>query len=56
MPGNIVTAVFNRFRDQYGGIPILNLSYDGQGKTNSQTRLEAFMYQVAQYHEKIQAS
>ncbi len=56
MPGNIVTAVFNRFRDQHGGIPILNLSYDGQGKTNSQTRLETFMYQVAQYHEKIHAS
>jgi predicted CoA-substrate-specific enzyme activase len=50
MPGNIVTAVFKSVREQYGNIPVLNLSYDGQGKTNSDTRLEAFMYQVKQYH------
>jgi predicted nucleotide-binding protein (sugar kinase/HSP70/actin superfamily) len=52
MPGTIVTAVFKRFREECSNIPILNLSYDGQGKTNSQTRLEAFMYQVLQYHNK----
>jgi predicted nucleotide-binding protein (sugar kinase/HSP70/actin superfamily) len=53
MPGNIVSAVFKPFRQEHGGIPILNLSYDGQGKTNSQTRLEAFMYQVSQYQKGI---
>ncbi|MBI5115726.1 CoA activase [Candidatus Poribacteria bacterium] len=50
MPGTIVTAVFKRFREEHNNIPILNLNYDGQGKTNAQTRLEAFMYQVNQYH------
>jgi predicted nucleotide-binding protein (sugar kinase/HSP70/actin superfamily) len=56
MPGNIVSAVFKPFRQEHGGIPILNLSYDGQGKTNSPTRLEAFMYQVAQYNKGIHPS
>jgi predicted CoA-substrate-specific enzyme activase len=52
MPGTIVTAVFKRFCEEHNNIPILNLSFDGQGKTNAQTRLEAFMYQVSQYHKK----
>jgi predicted CoA-substrate-specific enzyme activase len=56
MPGNIVSAVFKPFRQEHGGIPILNLSYDGQGKTNSPTRLEAFMYQVSQYHKGLHSS
>ena len=56
MPGNVVSAVFKPFRQEHGGIPILNLSYDGQGKTNSPTRLEAFMYQVTQYHKARHSS
>jgi hypothetical protein len=27
------------------------MAYDGQEQTNSRTRLEAFMFQVAQYSE-----
>ncbi len=51
MPGTIVHSILKRFREQRHNIPFLNMAYDGQEQTNSRTRLEAFMFQVAQYDE-----
>ena len=52
MPGTIVNALLRRFREDHHHIPFLNLSYDGQEQTNTRTRLEAFMYQVRQFHNR----
>jgi predicted nucleotide-binding protein (sugar kinase/HSP70/actin superfamily) len=49
MPGIIVAGMASRLRDQLNSIPWLDISYDALGETNSQTRLEAFMYQAHQY-------
>lgn len=54
LPGMVVTAISKRFREDFGGIPWLNMTYDGQEEAGAQTRLEAFVYQVGQY--RLQAS
>jgi predicted nucleotide-binding protein (sugar kinase/HSP70/actin superfamily) len=46
MPGTIVTAISKRLREDLQSIPYLSLAYDGLDEVHSQTRLEAFMYQV----------
>jgi len=46
MPGTIVTAISKRLREDLRQIPFLSLAYDGLDEAHSQTRLEAFMYQV----------
>ena len=46
MPGTIVTALSKRLREDLQFIPFLSLAYDGLDEVHSQTRLEAFMYQV----------
>ena len=46
MPGTIVTAISKRLREDCRHIPFLSLAYDGLDEVHSQTRLEAFMYQV----------
>jgi len=53
MPGTIVSAILKRYRDDQNHIPVLNMAYDGQENTSTQTRLEAFMYQVRQYQEQM---
>ena len=55
MPGTIVNAILKRFREEHDQLPVLNLFFDGQGETGTQTRLEAFMYQVQQYQERRKA-
>lgn len=52
MPGTVVNSLFEKFRKENGNIPFLNLSYDGQEQTHTRTRLEAFMYQVRQFHSR----
>jgi len=52
MPGTIVAAISKKLREDHDNIPWLNLDYDGVEETNSQTRLEAFMYQAEQYRVK----
>ena len=52
MPGTIVTAILKRVRKDYNNIPIMSIAYDGLEKTNTKTRLEAFMYQAQQYDMK----
>ena len=53
MPGTIVGAVMKRYREDCNNIPFLNMAYDGQEETNTQTRLEAFMHQARQYQRQF---
>jgi predicted nucleotide-binding protein (sugar kinase/HSP70/actin superfamily) len=48
MPGTITSAIMRLVQKKYN-VPIINLAYDGQGLTNIDTRLEAFMYQVREH-------
>ncbi len=49
MPGTVVAGLAGRIRADWGGIPWLDVSFDGLGETNQQTRLEAFMHQAEQF-------
>jgi predicted CoA-substrate-specific enzyme activase len=49
MPGMVVGGLTGRMREAADGMPAINLAYDGQSQTNTQARLEAFMYQVGQF-------
>jgi predicted CoA-substrate-specific enzyme activase len=51
MPGTIATAVLKRVREDHNNIPLLNIAYEGQGDTQTLTRLEAFMHQAAAYQQ-----
>jgi predicted CoA-substrate-specific enzyme activase len=50
MPGTISSAIMKLIQKKYD-IPILNVAYDGQGVTNTNTRLDAFMYQVREHFQ-----
>ncbi|MDR1677861.1 MAG: acyl-CoA dehydratase activase-related protein [Deltaproteobacteria bacterium] len=50
MPGMVVGALTNHLRNEASGMPAINLAYDGQSQTNTQARLEAFMYQVNNFN------
>ena len=54
MPGTIVSAVLKKCREGHHNIPLLNIAYDGQKESNTKTRLEAFVYQVKHYRERMQ--
>jgi predicted CoA-substrate-specific enzyme activase len=51
MPGTIATAVLKRVREEHNNIPLLNIAYEGQGDSQTVTRLEAFMHQARSYQE-----
>jgi predicted nucleotide-binding protein (sugar kinase/HSP70/actin superfamily) len=53
MPGNVVVCLAPRLRRELGGIPWLDVAFDGQRETNLRTRLEAFMHQAAQQHRRL---
>ncbi len=46
MPGTIASAVLKRVREDHDNVPLLNISYEGQGDSQTLTRLEAFMHQA----------
>jgi predicted CoA-substrate-specific enzyme activase len=48
MPGTITSAILRLVQKKYN-VPIINVAYDGQGLTNIDTRLEAFMHQVREH-------
>jgi hypothetical protein len=50
MPGMVVGAMTNHLRGEAHDMPAINLAYDGQSQTNTQARLEAFMYQVHNFN------
>ncbi|MDR2947344.1 MAG: acyl-CoA dehydratase activase [Candidatus Adiutrix sp.] len=52
MPGMVVGGLTQEFREACSGMPSLNLSFDGQSQTNTQARLEAFMYQVKTFQDR----
>lgn len=52
MPGIITGAVGQRVRADLENVPWLDISYDAQGGTNINTRLEAFMYQAMQFERR----
>jgi predicted nucleotide-binding protein (sugar kinase/HSP70/actin superfamily) len=49
MPGTIASAVLKRVREDHHNIPLLNIAYEGQGDSQTLTRLEAFMHQANAY-------
>ncbi|MDR1545897.1 MAG: acyl-CoA dehydratase activase [Deltaproteobacteria bacterium] len=49
MPGMVVGGLTSRLRDEAAGMPAISLAFDGQSQTNTQARLEAFMYQVRNF-------
>ncbi|KPL04529.1 MAG: hypothetical protein AMJ90_00325 [candidate division Zixibacteria bacterium SM23_73_2] len=52
MPGNIVTALSSKMREDFGNIPWLNIAYEGLEDTFELTRLEAFMHQAKEFKKK----
>jgi predicted nucleotide-binding protein (sugar kinase/HSP70/actin superfamily) len=55
MPGLIVTGLAEAIRADHAHLPWLDVTYDAQGGTNLQTRLEAFMFQARQYQKQREA-
>jgi predicted CoA-substrate-specific enzyme activase len=51
MPGTIASAVLKRVREDHDNIPLLNIAYEGQGDSQTLTRLEAFMHQATLYQQ-----
>lgn len=49
LPGNIVTAISNRIKTEQS-LPWINIAYDGLEQLTTEIRIEAFFYQVRQYH------
>ena len=52
MPGAVVAGLAGRIRADNGHIPWLDVSFDGLGETNQQTRLEAFLHQAGQFRHR----
>ena len=52
MPGTLNTSVSDVFRKSNNGLPWENFAYDGQEDTASETRFQAFMYQVNEYSKR----
>ena len=51
MPGTIATAILKRVREEHDNIPLLNIAYEGQGDSQTLTRLEAFIHQARSYQK-----
>jgi predicted nucleotide-binding protein (sugar kinase/HSP70/actin superfamily) len=49
MPSTIVGAISRQMSRDCGGLPILNIAYDGQQDPTLPTRLEAFVHQVRNF-------
>jgi predicted nucleotide-binding protein (sugar kinase/HSP70/actin superfamily) len=47
--GTLSTAIYKKIQREYGGLPILNMIYDGLKQTNEKTRIEAFLHQAKTY-------
>jgi predicted nucleotide-binding protein (sugar kinase/HSP70/actin superfamily) len=51
LPGTIVNALLKKFSEDYPGIPVLKMDYDGTKQASEETRLEAFIHQARQHLE-----
>ncbi len=47
MPGMITSSLLHQFRDQNGGLPVLNLVVDGTRDPGQEIRIEAFYHQCS---------
>ncbi len=52
MPGTINCSISNNLRKNHNGLPWENFAYDGNENIGLDTRFEAFMYQVKEYHAR----
>ena len=52
MPGTINCTVSQNLRQKFNGLPWENFAYDGTDNIGLDTRFEAFMFQVKDYHER----
>ncbi|HEY3417482.1 MAG TPA: acyl-CoA dehydratase activase-related protein, partial [Armatimonadota bacterium] len=52
MPGTISSGIFKRLQQEHEGLPLLNLSFDGQEASDLPLRLEAFLQQCRGYQER----
>jgi len=46
MPGNTIRGISKKVREDFSGVPWLNMVYDGTEIPNEMTRLEAFIHQA----------
>jgi predicted CoA-substrate-specific enzyme activase len=53
MPGTLVASVSDSFRKDNNNIPFINIAYDGQDSVSLDTRLQAFVFQVKEFHKGI---
>jgi predicted nucleotide-binding protein (sugar kinase/HSP70/actin superfamily) len=51
LPGTILASLSQAFRRDHGGIPWVDIAYDGQEDIGSETRLQAFVHQASEYCE-----
>lgn len=49
MPGTLIASVSQLFRKDHNDIPWMNIAYDGQDDSSTDTRLQAFMHQAQEY-------
>jgi predicted nucleotide-binding protein (sugar kinase/HSP70/actin superfamily) len=49
MPGAIVNALLEKWRRDFGGIPVLKLDFDGQELATDEIALEAFVHQAREH-------
>ncbi len=49
LPGTIVTSIAAAFRRDHGGIPWVDVAWDGQEDVGLKTRLEAFAHQAREF-------
>ncbi|MDI1354534.1 MAG: acyl-CoA dehydratase activase [bacterium] len=52
MPGTLICSVSDVFRKDHNNIPWVDYTYDGQEDASIETRLQAFMFQVKEYHDR----
>jgi predicted CoA-substrate-specific enzyme activase len=56
MPGTVVNALLPRLKEDCGGMPFLNIAYDGLDHSNNLLRLSAFIHQCRQFMETGRAA
>ncbi len=52
LPGTVVSALSDRYREDHDNIPYVNIPYDGQEDSSLEIRLQAFMHQVYEFAEE----
>ncbi|HET7838533.1 MAG TPA: acyl-CoA dehydratase activase-related protein, partial [Rectinemataceae bacterium] len=49
LPGTVVASLCGAFRADHGGVPWLNIAFDGQDDIGTETRLQAFVHQAREF-------